>query len=131
MTDADVVLGYINPDYYYGGKLSLNAAKAAQSARDKIAKPLGIDIEEAAAIIRKIVDDNMASAIMKEVHLRGYSPEEFILFAAGGAGDNACGGITRRYAEGCHFSRSHRCSAPSGSSTMEITHVTSPRGNSH
>ena len=37
-------------------------------------------------IIRKIVNGNMASAIMKEVHLRGYSPEEFILFVAGGAG---------------------------------------------
>src|SRR5271163_3675868 len=69
VTDADVVLGYINPEFYFGGKLMLNKEKSYQSIRDKIARPLGMEVEEAASIIRKIVDGNMSSAIMKEVHL--------------------------------------------------------------
>ena len=86
VTDADVVLGYLNPEYYFGGKLRLDKNRSVQAIRDKIAKPLGLSVEEAAAMIRKIVNGNMASAIMKEVHLRGYSPEDFILFVGGGAG---------------------------------------------
>src|ERR1700723_3809817 len=86
VTDADVVLGYLNPEYYFGGKMRLDKNRAINAVREKIAKPLGIGVEEAAVIIRKIVNGNMASAIMKEVHLRGYSPEDFILFLGGGAG---------------------------------------------
>jgi N-methylhydantoinase A/acetophenone carboxylase len=85
VTDADVVLGYLNPEFYYGGKLRLRKERAIQAIREKIARPLGIEVEQGAQIIRKIVNGNMASAIMKEVHLRGYSPEEFILFVGGGA----------------------------------------------
>lgn len=122
VTDADVVLGYINPAYYYGGKLNLNAAKAAQSVREKIAKPLGLGVEEAAAIIRKIVDENMSSAIMKEVHLRGYSPEEFILFAAGGAGPTHVEGFRADIPKAVIFPFSPVFCAW-GSSTMDIMHV--------
>src|ERR1700732_1623686 len=86
VTDADVVLGYLNPEYYFGGKMRLDKNRAIQAVRDKIAKPLGIGVEEAAVIIRQIVNGNMASAIMKEVHLRGCRPDEFILFVGGGAG---------------------------------------------
>src|SRR5713101_2390851 len=122
VTDADVVLGYINPDYYYGGKLTLNPAKATQSVREKIAKPLGLGVEEAAAIIRKIVDENMSSAIMKEVHLRGYSPEEFILFAAGGAGATHVEGFRAAIPKVVIFPFSPVFCAY-GSSTMDIMHV--------
>jgi len=122
VTDADVVLGYINPDYYYGGKLTLNPAKARQSVREKIAKPLGLGVEEAAAIIRKIVDENMSSAIMKEVHLRGYSPEEFILFAAGGAGPTHVEGFRAQIPKAVIFPFSPVFCAW-GSSTMDIMHV--------
>lgn len=63
VTDADVVLGYLNPEFYFSGKLILNKEKAYQSIRDKIAKPLGMEVEQAASIIRKIVDGNMSSVI--------------------------------------------------------------------
>jgi N-methylhydantoinase A/acetophenone carboxylase len=122
VTDADVVLGYINPAYYYGGKLVLNKDKAIQSVRDKIAKPLGLSVEEAALIIRKIVDENMSSAIMKEVHLRGYSPEEFILFAAGGAGPTHVEGFRADIPKAVIFPFSPVFCAW-GSSTMDIMHV--------
>jgi N-methylhydantoinase A/oxoprolinase/acetone carboxylase beta subunit len=122
VTDADVVLGYINPDFYYGGKMVLNKRKAAQSIRDKIANPLGLTVEEAAAIIRRIVDANMSSAIMKEVHLRGYSPEEFILFAAGGAGATHVEGFRADVPKAVIFPFSPVFCAY-GSSTMDVMHV--------
>ena len=90
--------------------------------RDKIAKPLGLDVEDAAQIIRKIVNGNMASAIMKEVHLRGYSPEEFILFVGGGAGATHVEGYMADVPKAVTFSFSPVFCA-FGSSTMDIMHV--------
>jgi N-methylhydantoinase A/acetophenone carboxylase len=122
VTDADVVLGYINPDTYYGGRMLLSRDKAAATIRDRIAEPLGIGVEEAAALIRRIVDQNMASAIKREIHLRGYHPEEFILFAFGGAGPTHVSGFLGDLAGAVIFS-----SAPVfcalGSSIMDIVHV--------
>jgi N-methylhydantoinase A/acetophenone carboxylase len=122
VTDADVVLGYINPDYYYGGRMRLNKNRSAQAIRDKIARPLGIEVEAAAEIIRKIVNGNMASAITKEVHLRGYSPEDFILFVGGGAGATHVEGFKGDVKKAVTFSFSPVFCA-FGSSTMDIMHV--------
>ncbi len=90
VTDADIVLGYINPDYYHGGKLKLNRDKAYNAIREKIAKPLDIETEEAALLIKRIVDANMGDTIAKETFLRGYEPADFICFAFGGAGPTHC-----------------------------------------
>jgi N-methylhydantoinase A/oxoprolinase/acetone carboxylase beta subunit len=122
VTDADVVLGYINPEYYFGGRMRLNKNGATQAIRERIAKPLCIEVEEAAEVIRKIVNGNMASAIMKEVHLRGYSPEDFVLFVGGGAGATHVEGYKGdvRKAVVFHFSPVF-CAF--GSSTMDIMHV--------
>ncbi len=95
VTDADIVLGYINPDYFHGGKMRLNAEKAAAAIKEKIAQPLGIEVVEAASLIRRIVDANMGDLIRKETSLRGYDPEDFVLFAAGGAGPTHCCGYGR------------------------------------
>jgi len=122
VTDADVVLGYINPDYYFGGKMKLDKNRSIQAIRDKIAKPLGISVEEGAAIIRKIVNGNMSSAIMKEVHLRGYSPEDFILFVGGGAGATHAEGFKGDIRKAVMFPFSPVFCAY-GSSTMDIMHV--------
>jgi N-methylhydantoinase A/oxoprolinase/acetone carboxylase beta subunit len=122
VTDADVVLGYLNPDYYFGGKMRLDKNRAMQAVRDKIAKPLGIGVEEAAVIVRKIVNGNMASAIMKEVHLRGYSPEDFILFVGGGAGPTHAEGYKADIPKAVTFAFSPVFCA-FGSSTMDIMHV--------
>jgi N-methylhydantoinase A/acetophenone carboxylase len=122
VTDADVVLGYLNPEFYYGWKLRLSKDRAIQSIREKIARPLGIDVEQGAQIIRKIVNGNMASAIMKEVHLRGYSPEEFILFVGGGAGATHVEGYMADIPKAITFNFSPVFCA-FGSSTMDIMHV--------
>jgi N-methylhydantoinase A/oxoprolinase/acetone carboxylase beta subunit len=90
VTDADIVLGYINPDYYHGGRMKLDKARAVSAIRDKIARPLGVEVEEAALLIKKIVDANMGDTIAKETFLRGYKPDDFILFAFGGAGPTHC-----------------------------------------
>ena len=60
VTDADLVLGYINPETYFGGRMQLDKAKAERAIKDRIATPLGISVVEAAALIRRIVDNNMA-----------------------------------------------------------------------
>lgn len=86
VTDADLILGYLNPNYYLGGEMPLNYDKAYQAIKEKIADPLGIDVVEAAARIRKIVDAHMGQEIYKEVALKGHDPRDFVIFASGGAG---------------------------------------------
>ena len=73
-------------------------------------------------MIRKIVNGNMASAIMKEVHLRGYSPEDFILFVGGGAGPTHAEGYMSDIEKAVTFAFSPVFCA-FGSSTMDIMHV--------
>lgn len=92
VTDADVVLGYIHPGHYFGGKMRLNPDLARRAIKEKIADPLGISVVEAAARIKRIVDANMADVIMRETFLRGYNPVDFVLFAYGGAGPTHCTG---------------------------------------
>lgn len=86
VTDADVVLGYINPDNYLGGKMKLKKELAEKAILEKVAKPLGIDLLEAAVRIRRIIDARMGQEVFNEVVLKGYDPREFVLLACGGAG---------------------------------------------
>jgi N-methylhydantoinase A/oxoprolinase/acetone carboxylase beta subunit len=92
VTDADVVLGYINPDGYFDGRIKLDVDLASEAIESRIARPLGISVEEAAARIKLIVDANMADVIARETFMRGYDPRDFILFAYGGAGPTHCVG---------------------------------------
>jgi N-methylhydantoinase A/acetophenone carboxylase len=94
VTDADVVLGYLNPDYFHGGKIKLDREKAVNAIREKIARPLGVDIEQAARLIKKVVDGHMGGEIFKETVLRGYDPKEFVVFAFGGGGPTHCCGYS-------------------------------------
>ncbi len=121
VTDADLVLGYLNPDYYFGGRMKLNKS-AAERALRKLAKPLGMDVIEVASIIRRIVDEHMASAIRKEVVLRGYRPEEFVLFAFGGGGPTHAAGYHGDIPQTVIFPYSPVFCAL-GSSIMDIVHV--------
>jgi N-methylhydantoinase A/oxoprolinase/acetone carboxylase beta subunit len=121
VTDADLMLGYLNPDYYFGGRMKLNKG-AAERALRKLAKPLGMDIIEVASIIRRIVDENMASAIRKEVVLRGYRPEEFVLFAFGGGGPTHAAAYHGDIPQTVIFPYSPVFCAL-GSSIMDIVHV--------
>jgi N-methylhydantoinase A/oxoprolinase/acetone carboxylase beta subunit len=122
VTDADVVLGYIAPDGYFGGKMPLDRDKAVEAVRTRIAEPLGVSVDEAAALIRRIVEQNMASAIKREVHLRGYHPEDFALFAFGGGGPTHVAGYRADVPTAVIFPQAPVFSAL-GSSVMDIMHV--------
>ncbi len=122
VTDADVALGYINPDTYYGGRMPLSKAKAEKAIREKIAQPLGIETVEAASLIRRVVDENMASAIKREVHMRGYHPDDFVLFAFGGAGPTHMSGLRGDVPKAVVFPAAPVFCAM-GSSIMDIVHM--------
>ncbi len=92
VTDADIVLGYINPDYYLGGRNRLNKERSFAAIREHIAEPLSIEVEDAALRIKRIVDGNMGNEIFKETALKGFDPREFVLFSYGGAGPTHCCG---------------------------------------
>jgi N-methylhydantoinase A/oxoprolinase/acetone carboxylase beta subunit len=94
VTDADVVLGYINPEYFHGGTLPLNVQKARDAIREKIAKPLKMELEESAWLIKRVIDGLMAGEIFKETILKGRDPKEFVVFSFGGAGPTHCCGYT-------------------------------------
>jgi len=122
VTDADVVLGYISPDNYFSGRMPLNLDKAHAAIDEKIATPLGISVDEAAAMIRNIVEENMASGIKREVHLRGYYPEDFVVFAFGGGGPTHVAGFRADVPVAVIFPLSPVFCAL-GSSVMDIMHV--------
>lgn len=86
VTDADLVLGYINPDNFHGGDKKLSERRAKRAIRRQVAGPLDLGVEEAAALIRQIVDANMGNTIRKETALRGHDPRDFVMFGFGGAG---------------------------------------------
>lgn len=86
VTDADLLLGYINPDYFVGGQIDLDAKKAEEGIREKIAEPLGLSTIEAAAGIRRIVDAEMSDAIRVLTVEKGYDPRNYTIIACGGAG---------------------------------------------
>ncbi|MEJ2861733.1 hydantoinase/oxoprolinase family protein [Actinomycetospora flava] len=121
-TDADVVLGYIAPDGYFNGRMPLDRDKAAEAIRVKIAEPLGVSVDEAAALIRQVIESTMASAIQREVHLRGYHPEDFVLFAFGGGGPTHVAGYGADVPTAVIFPQAPVFSAL-GSSVMDVMHV--------
>lgn len=122
VTDADVVLGYINPENYFGGRMVLSRARAERAIRDRVAQPLGIDTIAAAALIRQVVDENMAGAIKREVHMRGHHPEDFVLFAFGGAGPTHMSGLRGDVPKAVVFPAAPVFCAM-GSSIMDIVHL--------
>jgi N-methylhydantoinase A len=86
VTDADLVLGYLDPDYFLGGQLRIDLAAARRAIQERIADPLGLSIEEAAWGIHQIVNESMANAARIHTLERGKDPHRFPVFAFGGAG---------------------------------------------
>jgi N-methylhydantoinase A len=86
VTDANAILGRINPGYLLGGDMAVNLDKARQVVEDKIARPLGLDLMTAAAGIIRVVNANMIRGIRRVSVERGYDPRDFALVPFGGAG---------------------------------------------
>ncbi len=95
VTDANVLLGYINPNYLVGGELKLDASKARAVFEDRIAKPLGLSVEHAAYGAYQIAASNMIRAIKSVSTERGRDPREYALFAFGGSGPIFSAGMAR------------------------------------
>jgi len=95
VTDALVVLGFLDPDYFFGGRKKLDRAAALAAITEKVAQPLGLSPTEAAAGIYEIVTAKMSDLIRKVTVESGYDPREFVLFAYGGAGPAHCALFSR------------------------------------
>lgn len=95
VTDANVVLGRIDPDYFLGGAWKLDRQKAEQAVRERIAQPLELSVEEAALGIVDIIDARMADLVRRVTIGRGLDPRSFVLLAIGGAGPLHVGAYAR------------------------------------
>lgn len=95
VTDADLVLGYLDPDYFLGGEMKLRKDLAEQAIEEHIAKPLGISITEAAMGIHRIVNENMANAARVHILEKGFDPRQFSMMAFGGAGPVHAFGVAK------------------------------------
>jgi N-methylhydantoinase A len=85
-TDADLILGYLNPNFFAGGKLKLNKAKAENVIKTALSDKLGLSVLETAAGMYRIINSNMAQGVREISVERGYDPREFLFIVAGGAG---------------------------------------------
>jgi N-methylhydantoinase A len=91
VTDADVVLGYLNPRALLGGALPIDAAAAERALADRVARPLGVDLLRAAEGVVRVVNVKMAEAIKAISTHRGFDVRDFTLVPYGGAGPvHAC-----------------------------------------
>lgn len=86
VTDADLVLGYINEHYFLGGTMTLSREKACLAIADALAIPLGISIEAAAMGVFRVVNENMANAARVHILEKGLDPRKYTMIAFGGAG---------------------------------------------
>lgn len=107
VTDADLVLGYLDAGFFLGGEMTLQAEAARQAIDEAIAKPLGLEPIEAAWGIHQVVNENMASAARVHAIERGKDPRSYALFAFGGAGP----------VHACHVAQ-----------ILEMSHVICPMG---
>ena len=94
VTDADVVLGYLDPDNFAGGSMSLDKA-AAEAGIRKVGEQIGMSVLECASGVAKIVEFQMADLIRKVTVRKGLDPRDFVLFAFGGAGPVHAGVFAR------------------------------------
>jgi len=85
VTDANVVLGYLNPEYFIGGRMKLDANLAEEAIRKGVAEPLGVSVEEAAFTVWTTVNANMVAAIKEVTIWQGIDPREYVMVVGGGA----------------------------------------------
>ncbi|QHS09279.1 hydantoinase/oxoprolinase family protein [Sinimarinibacterium sp. NLF-5-8] len=92
VTDADLLLGYLDPAYYAGGHIKLNPRRARQALDHALCDPMDLDPIAVAKLIKQQVDADMANGIARELRTRGYEPHDFTILAYGGNGPlHACG----------------------------------------
>jgi N-methylhydantoinase A len=95
VTDADLLLGYLNKENFIGGRLKLYPELSYDAIKQKIAKPLGISVDKAANGIYELVNEKMVNGIEQISVMRGFDPREFLLIIFGGAGPVHAAAIAR------------------------------------
>jgi N-methylhydantoinase A len=95
VTDADFVLGYLNPDYFAGGEVTVDLEAARHGLR-RLAERVGLSLTEVAWGIHDVVNENMASAARVHIAERGRDPRDYALLSTGGAGPVHAHGVARK-----------------------------------
>jgi len=93
VTDADLVLGYLDAENYAGGSIPLNPKRSLFAIEETLCDDLDVEAIEAALLVKEKVDSNMANGVNTELRVRGYDPEDFTMLAYGGNGPLHCCGI--------------------------------------
>lgn len=99
ISDCDLVLGLLNPDYFLGGDVKLNKERALEAIEKQIARPLGLDVYEAASGVVRLFEDSLRNQVVAMVLGKGYAPVNYALLSYGGGGPLHVGG----YTEGLDF----------------------------
>src|SRR5213079_1293659 len=94
VTDLNLVLGRVNPEYFLGGDIALDAERARAAVGDQIAEPLGLGVEEAAAGVIELFDETLRYQAVAQVLGKGYSPVDYSLLCYGGGGPLHVAGYT-------------------------------------
>jgi N-methylhydantoinase A/acetophenone carboxylase len=124
LTDADLTLGYLDPNYFLGGRKKLNKDKSVTAISNFVASSLGISVEEAAWRIVQSSEDEVAQKIRENIESKGLKSEKLTMFAFGGGGGLRCCG----YASRLGISRIivfpfNAAGSAFGASTMDIMHL--------
>jgi N-methylhydantoinase A len=120
VTDADLILGYLDEGFFLGGQMPLDRAAAEEALREVVAEPLGLSLTEAAWGVHQIANESMANAARVHAIERGRDPRAFPLFAFGGAGPVHAYGVAR-------ILKSPRLIAPFGAGvTSSVGFLTAP-----
>ena len=99
VSDCHVVLGYLNPENFLGGAIKLDVERAHNAIKVQIADPLGLSVEEAAAGVIELLDQQLREYLRATISAKGYNPTDFVCFSYGGAGPVH----TYGYTEGLRF----------------------------
>jgi acetone carboxylase, beta subunit len=94
INDCDLVLGLINADYFLGGDIKLDEAKAVRAVREQIAEPLGIDVRRAASGVIELFEEGLKNNVLSRIMGKGYAPLNYTLLSYGGGGPLHVGGIS-------------------------------------
>lgn len=123
VTDAWVTLGYIDPDYFLGGRRKLDTAKAKAAVKRRLADPLKTTVEKAAETALDVITRNCASLVQNFVKDKAVATESLEMFAFGGGGGLLCPGIARTAGiSKIHFFRFGAQFCAFGSSCTDILH---------
>jgi acetone carboxylase, beta subunit len=94
VTDLNLVLGRINPDYFLGGDVALDVERARAAVEEQVARPLGLSLEQAAAGVIELFDETLSYQAVAQVLGKGYSPVDYTLLCYGGGGPLHVAGYT-------------------------------------